>query len=253
MLRSVLLIACTLASLASLPLCVPASARAQSRPSAQSTDNDQRGVSWGIRGAVGVSSFGGDTGALVDAYETALGSTSSEIALMPKYSAGAVLFVPLTSWARAEPMVSVEETGVALQATRPAFGFFATEDAFRAEISAIYARLTLPLVLHAAIGDTWTLRASGGPVLRRRIAGDHRVSFPVASRPTRTVALEPADWDAGLTVGVGTESPFHDGTLILDIGVDIGLTDAATLHWTPATLAPRHQALHIGIGYRFGQ
>ena len=213
----------------------------------------QDGVQWGLRGDVGASSFRGDTDALVSAYEQSLDASESDLTLLTTYGVGAVLFVPLSSWLRFEPMASVEKTGVALQATRSTFGFFTTEETIRSEISAYYARLTLPLTLHADISETWTLRAGGGPILRRRIAGDHRVAFPYQNLPVVPPTLELADWDTGVTVTAGVETPLSNGTLILDVGVDIGVTDSASLERSSATIAPKHEAFHFGFGYRLGQ
>lgn len=213
----------------------------------------QDGVQWGIRGEVGASSFRGETGALVREYEQSLDASDSNLALSPKYSVGAVLFVPLTSWLRFEPMASVEETGVALEATRATFGFFTTEETIRSEISAYYARLTLPLAVHTEISDSWTFRAAGGPMLRRRVAGDHRVAFSSRSLPVLPPMVELADWDTGVTITAGIETPLSDGMLILDVGVDLGVTDIASLDGSSGTIAPQHQAFHIGFGYRFAQ
>lgn len=213
----------------------------------------QGDVQWGVRGEVGASSFRGDTGALVSAYRQSLDASESDLALQTKYAVGAVLFVPLTSWLRFEPMASVEETGAALQATRPTFGFFTTEETFRSEISAYYARLTLPLAVHTEISDSWTLRAAGGPILRRRVAGDHRVAFSSPNLPVLPPAVELADGDAGVTISAGVETPLSDGTLILDVGVDLGVTDIASLDGSSTTIAPRHRAFHFGFGYRFGE
>lgn len=211
----------------------------------------QDGIQWGIRGEVGVSSFRGETDALVREYERSLDASESDLALMTKYSVGGVLFVPLTSRLRFEPMVSVEETGAALQATRPDFGFFTTEETLRSEISAYYTRLTLPLAVHTEISESWTLRAAGGPILRRRIAGDHRVAFPSRDPAALPPRLELEDWDAGVAISAGIETPLADGTLILDVGVDLGVTDIASLDSSLGNIAPQHRAFHFGFGYRF--
>ena len=100
MLRSVILIACTLDSLIVLPSSFIPFTHAQSETEASGGAHAQNGVSWGIRGAIGASSFGGDTGALMNVYENALDASSSEIGLMPTYSAGVVLFVLLSASAK---------------------------------------------------------------------------------------------------------------------------------------------------------